>query len=718
MFKRNKNKNNKVNINTNLNLPEDNKAKVNKEDNKKFKVKKKSKLAEKLDMYDMILANLYAGSSIIDIDRTLDRSHIDIGFSNITSEKLVIKYFLIDSLPDWLVQNLFTEIREQCLLPGVRINFSIYGEPHKINWDSPEMKNRMTIWKSFSEAEESSSAFDYRRKRGEILARKRIVDSTSYLNEAELDQKRSLIKASFIIEMACQRDDESLMNMDESILKLKRLCKGNDIRIMELRVNLIDWIQQLGMMSLRSIKEVYRRITKKILTDDILANFNSYRQGRIGDKGTPLGIDVLSNVPVLKQFKENPDEPENVLICGGTGSGKSMFIKNLLTWLLKDFVVTVLDYEGDEYTNIENFIYDGGSKDAVRVSMGNGDSCYFDPMQIGDLTGEPEIDNSLKKLAIDCILSTFKLLISGGNELTKWESSVLNEAIKRVYEDHGVTDNEETWKKSKGLNIKMIYEELCDMVVSQEFLDDNMDDVKHKAAVNIVESCNQYFEDGGIKSDVFKNPINIEDLKNCRLIVFSFGQNGAAASQTDPTVLALKQLSVSNLTIQISNYCKYYRHCCNVKIWEEYQRWGDIKGSEEIIGNAITGGRKRGDLNFIITNDLNAILDDDIKINTKIRDNLTGYIVGYIPDSRVRDKFCDELNLDEMRQPLKLIYTEGSKKYNKKKKKFYLENRYKHAFCVIMLNSGEKAIVKAMVPQEILNSKLFRTGVDISKREN
>jgi hypothetical protein len=324
---------------------------------------------------------------------------------------------------------------------------------------------------------------------------------------------------------------------------------------MELRVNLIDWIQQLGMMSLRNIKEVYRRITKKILTDDNLANFNSYRQGRIGDKGTPLGIDVLSNVPVLKQFKENPDEPENVLICGGTGSGKSMFIKNLLTWLLKDFVVTVLDYEGDEYTNIENFIYDGGSKDAVIVSMGNGDSCYFDPMQIGDLTGEPEIDNSLKKLAIDCILSTFKLLISGGNELTKWESSVLNEAIKRVYEDHGVTDNEDTWKKSKGLNIKMIYEELCDMVISQEFLDDNMDDVKHKAAINIVESCNQYFEDGGIKSDVFKNPINIEDLKNCRLIVFSFGQNGAAASQTDPTVLALKQLSVSNLTIQISNYC-------------------------------------------------------------------------------------------------------------------------------------------------------------------
>ncbi len=707
-----KKKKNKDTVNNNINNS------IAKENNSKIKIKKKSKLAGKLDMYDMILANLYAGSSIIDTDKQLDRSHIDIGFSNITSEKLIIKYFLINGLPDWLEQNLFSMIRENCLLPGVRINFSIYGEPHKINWDSPEMKNRMTIWKSFSEMEESSSAFDYRKNRNEMLARKRIVDSTSYLNEAELDQKRATIKTSFVIEIACKRDNESLMNMDESITKLKRLCKSHDIKILELRVNLIDWIQQLAILSMRTTKEVYRRITKKILTDDILANFNSYRQGRIGDGGTPLGIDVLSNVPVLKQFKADPDAPENVLICGGTGSGKSMFVKNLLTWLLEDFVVTVLDYEGDEYTNIENLVYSGNSNDAVRVSMGNGDSCYFDPMEIGDLTGEPIIDNSLKKVAVDCILSTFKLIISGGEELDKWEDSVLNEAIKRVYEDHGVYEDKNSWHRSKGLRIKMIYEELCDMVTSQEFLDDNMDDVKHKAAVNIVESCSAFFEEGGIKSDTFKNPINIEDLKNCRLIVFSFGQNGAAASQSDPIILALKQLSVANLTIQISNYCKYYRHCCNVKIWEEYQRWGDIKGSEEIIGNAITGGRKRGDVNFIITNDLNAILDNDIKINTRIRDNLTGYIVGYIPDSRVRDKFCDDLNLDEMRLPLKLIYTEGSKKYNKKKKKFYIENRYKFAFCVIMLNTGEKAIVKAMVPQEILNSKLFRTGVDVIKKEN
>ena len=36
------------------------------------KRKKKQSLAEKIDMYDMILANLYAGNAIIEPDQELD----------------------------------------------------------------------------------------------------------------------------------------------------------------------------------------------------------------------------------------------------------------------------------------------------------------------------------------------------------------------------------------------------------------------------------------------------------------------------------------------------------------------------------------------------------------------------------------------------------------------------------------------------------------------
>ena len=46
---------------------------------------RRSKRKEKLDMYDMIVANLIAGNSIIEPEQKLDSSQLAIGFSSISS---------------------------------------------------------------------------------------------------------------------------------------------------------------------------------------------------------------------------------------------------------------------------------------------------------------------------------------------------------------------------------------------------------------------------------------------------------------------------------------------------------------------------------------------------------------------------------------------------------------------------------------------------------
>ena len=220
---------------------------------------KKSRKGTKLDMYDMIIANLYSGSSIVEPDTDLDKTHIDIGFSNITSEKYIIKYFMINSLPDWLAPNVLDKIRMACLKKGVRINYYIYGEPHKINWDSPEMKNRMRTWRRYAQEGKGGDVFDYRNRRDEELARHRIVESTSYLNVSELDNKRELLKVSLMVEVAGLRDDESIANMGDSVRLLKDMCARNEIGLLEIRVNMIDWLQQLGIFSLQRINALLKR---------------------------------------------------------------------------------------------------------------------------------------------------------------------------------------------------------------------------------------------------------------------------------------------------------------------------------------------------------------------------------------------------------------------------------------------------------------------------
>ena len=699
-------KNNKAknNISNNNNVNTNNKVRSSK---RKIKAKKGSKL----DMYDIIFANLFAGTSIIEPERELDRTHIDIGFSNIASEKYIIKYFLITGLPDWLDFQLFDSIRRNVMSPGIRINFYTYGEPYKINWESSEMKNRLRIWEGYTKdsKENDLSGLNYRARRKDILAKERILESTMYLNRAELDYRRRLIKTSFMIEVACLRDRESLDYMDDCIKDLKRYCLEKEIKLLELRVNMIDWLQQLWIFSLRSIKEVYRRVSKKILTDDIVANFSSYKQGRLGEDGIPLGLDVNSGALVLKKFKSNPDAAENILISGGTGSGKSLMTKWLLTWLSTDNVITIVDYD-DEYKNLANFIYDGNPKDAITISMGKGSTSYFDPMEIGELTGDEKIDATLKSDAIKYTMATFNLMIAGvDNVLDKWEESVISTAIRNVYDNNGVTDDRSTWKYSTGCKLEDVYEELRLMVVRQEFVDDNMDNVKHKAAVNALESCKKFFEEGEAYYGTFKSPISIKGIRDANFIVFSFSSN-SVASQENPVLVGLRQLSVANLTTLISNYCKYVRHSFNVKVWEEFNRFGLVKGSADIIGDAITGGRKRGDINLLITNDLSNILDETNPLSAKLEQNFTGYIIGSIPSDNVREKFCNKFNIQEMIEPLKRIYKANSEQGKRGRLR---ESQFKHAFCTIMLETGEKAIIKATLPKEILDSKLFRTGVEI-----
>ena len=711
-------------------------AKGNKRDNKKTKKRpeatlnqtksqekkaaKRAKFIEKLDMYDMILANLIAGKAVIEPTEHLDNSQIAIGFSNIASETQISKFFMIRQLPDYLQPCLIDNIRSRCINPGIKINFFFYGNPYRINWDSAEMRNKMTIWKQYSDDHSGPiDVFDYRNQRSGELARRRIITSTKYLNEAELDHKRTLIRTAMIIEVTAHRDDESIINMHNTMRSLHDLCSSSDIKLRELRINMIDWLRTFGPFSLKPIKEVTSKSSYKILTDDILANFNSYKQGRVGHNGVSLGIDILSGVPVMRKFKADPDAAENWLISAETGGGKSYYIKALLTYLLADnFVVTVMDYEGDEYSNLANYIRAGNPEDVKIVSMGKGSTTYFDPCEIPDLTGDMDVDVDLKENAISYILSIFRIVTCGlEGELTQWEERVVSTAIQRMYDCAGVTDNMETWFRSKGLRLHDVYTEIKAMVESKELVDGDSDNVKHKAAMRIADAASMYFEEGEAKSGTFKNPMPASELYDAKFIIFSFGMKGASDNLNDPTILALKQLSVAYISIQISNYCKYVRHYFNVKVWEEFQRWSAIEGSNSIISNAMTGGRKRGDVNFIITNDLASMIDENNELSKKLRQNIQNMAIGRIKDRGVREDFCRMFDLQDCQLALDKIAKAHVADDGKIDQNSGAGNRYRHSFCIV-LDTGKKAIAKVMLPASIAKSSLFRTGVDTSQAQD
>lgn len=659
--------------------------------------------------YDAWIANsIRKGAIPLKIDETLGVNEMSIKFNYIETGCGFIKYYLITKWPDYIEDNVLDDMRFAVMDKGVRLNYYIFGEPHIIQWDSQEMINRVNAWRRYTaDANSAINVFDYRESKAAREQKLRLVNSTMYLNKAELDQKRTMCKITVLLQVMCDHNKDAVIRCNASCKNLISTCKLLGFKIKQLELNMVDWAKFVSPFSFRQSDATTGKIIKKVVTDDIAADMCPYKQGRIGNKGTPMGMDVKRKETVLYQFKEDHNKAENWLISAMTGGGKSYFIKCILEWLLAEgFTVTIMDYEGDEYAPLDEDIRERTPEIVKTISMGKGSSAYVDPMEIPDLTGDDDVDDDLKDTAVNFAVAMFRIMVHGvGGELTRWEDSVISLAISRVFDEYGVTDDKSTWHRSKGIRIRDVYEDIKLMVQQMFLLDETTENIKHRAAVEIVEACSPYFEEGGAKSGTFKQPISIADVQEAKLIIFSFGAKGAAASTTDKTIMALKQLSVANISTQISNYSKYVRHCFNVKVWEEYQRYGEIEGSAEVIANSMTGGRKRGDINFIITNDLSNILDDSIKINKTLLQNITSYAIGKIKDAATIEKLCEKLQIRELEDELKRISKAAAS--NK-------TSKYKHAFCLVF-DDGKRAIVRATLPKKLSSSKLFSTGVTVPK---
>ena len=682
------------------------------------KIKLLDKIKETLSVYDVVIANLIAGKAIIEPDKSLKYDEISVGFSNICSRDSVSKYFLICSFPLFIDEHIVEEIRSYCRRPGVKINFYSNFNPHKINWDSPEMRNRMQIWEQFSKNTDSSaSVFEYRKKRADIKNKENIVLSTRYINSSDLDYDRSTLRGYMYIKVSSGRSEEDILNLIDSIDKLKEYFGRNRIKYKELKINLIDWLKFMSPFSLKNDGKINKDIPYRVVVDDDLAIMRSYKQGAIGKTGQILGMDMDSFMPVLYHFKEDPNAPENWLIAAETGSGKSYLIKPLVFNLLssKKFDGLIIDYEGDEYTNLGYFIKAGRSEDVAMFGLSMDNGKYFEPCVIADLTGEEEIDRALKKTSIQYIEAMYRIMVKGmKGEFSIEEKKVMSMAISQMYDEALVTEDRNTWKRSKSCRINMVYEQLKYMVENKILTDEQSENKLHKAASKIVDAASIYFEEGESKYGTFREPIEAEEVFNSKLCIISFGMKGASKDLEDPSVLALKQLCVSYLSIQKSNYCKYVKHCFNFKVWEEFQRYGEAEGSSDIILNTITGGRKRGDVNFIITNDLSKFTDKNNKLAQGLVGNVQHYILGKIKAVDTRNDFCKMFELKDCSITLSKIAKANSKKssVSDELQGGNIGDAYKHAFCLI-LEDGSRALLKVLLPKELASSQIFTTGVVI-----
>ena len=395
-----------------------------------------------------------------------------------------------------------------------------------------------------------------------------------------------------------------------------------------------------------------------------------------------------------------------------------------------------MDIEGFEYIPIADYISNNDL--VVTVNMAEGTGSYFDPVEI-ILTGDKELDKDMYGLSTSFTISIFKTLLGSTTLQDEWIDIVINDAVSLTYAQNGVTDDMNTWNLSEGLTLFDVYNTLKSLLVNgdakravssmftRSLYEEQMgyghamtkNDVNRLVTSNegyqqaiemAIAKISRYFEPNGTRAHLFKNRVSVDSIKDAKLVVCSFGMAGKSAQTTDPIQMALMQLCAANISHLRSIFSKHDGKF-NFKLWEEFQRWGNFPDSEKTISTALTGGRKLGDINIIVTNNVAEILKDD---KFSIFTNITTVAIGCIWDADVRAELCSRLTIPQMLPELDRLVTENKDltAYNDGDTLF--SNPYRKAF-LIGLDKTVFTIARMSLPKELSDSYMFRTGIDLAE---
>lgn len=622
--------------------------------------------------------------------------------------------YIVEDLPQHLNIHYREQLRD-CISGDTKIHFIDVLESHDMQWDSARMVSRLQILEHTAKENKDTDDNPYNQHKNikDKIRQSRVEKSLLYLSDAETSRERALLKVKMAILVVGTRGKE----FDDTIRLFNSKIKNMKI---ELRRTLFTVKEHLEAFS--PFKMGYNKFLQSapafVLTDEIYARTFLYEQGALGSKGINFGSDISNGLPVTKVVKSKYDNAETWIVTAETGGGKSTLVKDVKLQLagFDDFIFTTMDIEGFEYRPLKDFL--SNDYKTLILTMGGGTGNYLDPVQISSLTGDEDVDAELFTVSRDFTQAVFRAMVHRLIERDDFALPLLKKGVSRAYAKWGVDGvKRETWNNAEGKYLHDIYAEYKLMLSEAK----EQNDLPERIVTleKMLEAFSEYFEPTGSSYHMFSNPINMEDLNGVKYLVCSFNMAGKSQDMVDEVQMEITELFTAFLSYQRSLYAfrnGYY----NVKLWEEFQRWGKFPNSENTLGVAVTGGRKLGDVNIIITNDVKQILDDD---RFSIINNCSSALIGAIVDEKVRAELCERLSIPHMKEVLDEITLAAKKEDDLPQEErerilagAFGENMYTYSF-LTYLDRSRVTVTKMVMEPEVAASKLFRTGMDMSKRK-
>ncbi len=318
----------------------------------------------------------------------------------------------------------------------------------------------------------------------------------------------------------------------------------------------LDFQQEKGMVSSLPLGLNQIEIQRGLTTSSTAIFVPFVTQELFQTEGEPLyyGLNALSNNLIMVDRKRL--KTPNGLILGTPGSGKSFSAKREITnaYLITDDDVIVCDPEGEYYPLVERF-----HGQVVKISPAS--SHYINPM---DMNLNYSDDDNPLSLKSDFLLSLCELIVGGREGLQPIEKTVIDRAVRLVYQPYLVDPRPENMP---------VLGDLYQALLAQE----------EKEARRVATALEIYVS-GSL--NVFNHHTNV-DIQN-RLVCYDIKELGKQLKKLGMLIVQDQVWGRVTANRSVGKATRYYvdefhlllkeeqTASYSVEIWKRFRKWGGI----------------------------------------------------------------------------------------------------------------------------------------------
>jgi hypothetical protein len=217
----------------------------------------------------------------------------------------------------------------------------------------------------------------------------------------------------------------SCAELDARVERIRLTLRSLDFQASPLRFqHHLGYYSCLGYGATQNMLGRYSRL---LPTDAVASFYPFFSVPTLENTGVLLGVTNRGNLISFNPYGEGMLNA-NLAVLGVPGSGKSFFLKVILSRLAPGVKISLIDVEG-EYAL---FIQAVGGR---RIDL-SADSLQINPFELLGDTSLPQ--------KIATLVGFFALLIGDGGTLTQRESALIHESLVKVYAASGITNDPTT----------------------------------------------------------------------------------------------------------------------------------------------------------------------------------------------------------------------------------------------------------------------------------